>query len=125
MSSNIAASVRARLSNQAKERQRPFQELLQYYGIERFLYRFSQSQHSSHFLLKGALMLRVWGASGTRPTRDIDFLGYVDNEIETLEAVVREVCAIDVGDDGMRFDVATVVSGRSSDSLGNTCLPGC
>jgi hypothetical protein len=37
MSSNVAASVRARLSNQAKEKKRPFQELLQYYGIERFL----------------------------------------------------------------------------------------
>ena len=69
MSRNIAASIRARLSNQARERQRPFQELLQYYAIERFLYRFSQSQHSSHFLLKGALMLRVWGAPGSRPTR--------------------------------------------------------
>jgi hypothetical protein len=34
MSSNLAASVRARLSNQAKERKRPFQELLQYYGVE-------------------------------------------------------------------------------------------
>ena len=112
MSSNIAASVRARLSNQAKERKRPFQELLQYYGIERFLYRFSQSQHSSRFLLKGALMLRVWGAPGSRPTRDIDFLGYVDNEIETLEAVVREVCAIVVEDDGVRFDAATVVGER-------------
>jgi hypothetical protein len=80
--------MRACLSNQAKERQRPFQELLQYYGIERFLYRFSQSQHRDHFLLKGSLMLRVWGAPGSRPTRDIDFLGYVDNEIETLDAVV-------------------------------------
>ncbi len=112
MSSNIAASVRARLSNQAKEKKRPFQELLQYYGIERFLYRFSQSQHSSHFLLKGALMLRVWGAPGSRPTRDIDFLGYVDNEIETLEAVVREVCVVDVEEDGVRFDAATVAGER-------------
>ena len=112
MSSNLAASVRARLSNQAKEKKRPFQELLQYYGIERFLYRFSQSQHSSRFLLKGALMLRVWGAPGSRPTRDIDFLGYVDNEIETLESVVREVCTVDVEEDGVRFDAATVVGER-------------
>jgi hypothetical protein len=68
MSSNLAASVRARLSNQAKEKKRPFQELLQYYGIERFLYRFSQSQHSSHF---GNSLCRSQGRSrkdGTSPT---------------------------------------------------------
>ena len=108
MSRNTAASVRARLSNLARERQRPFQELLQYYGMERFLYRFSRSQHKDHFLLKGALMLRVWGAPGSRPTRDIDLLGYVDNEIKTLEAVVREVCDVDIADDGIRFDAASV-----------------
>ena len=112
MSSNTAASVRARLSNQAKERRRPFQELLQYYGIERFLYRFSQSQHSSSFLLKGALMLRARGAPGSRPTRHIDILGYDDNEIETLKSIVREGCAIVVEDDGVRFDAATVVGER-------------
>ena len=39
MTTNLAASVRARLSNHAKESKRPFQELLQYYGLERFLYR--------------------------------------------------------------------------------------
>lgn len=112
MSGNIAAYVRARLSNLAKERQRPFQELLQYYGMERFLYRFSQSQHKEDFLLKGALMLRVWGAPGSRPTRDIDLLGYVDNEIETLEALVREVCVLDVEKDGMRFDAESVIGER-------------
>jgi len=80
--------------------------------MERFLYRLSQSQHKDHFLLKGALMLRVWGAPGSRPTRDIDLLGYVDNEIETLEAVVREVCVVDVEEDGMRFDAASVVGER-------------
>ncbi len=36
MTKNVAASVRARLANQAKETQRPFQEVLQYYGLERW-----------------------------------------------------------------------------------------
>jgi hypothetical protein len=36
--SNLAASVQARLQNHARASKRPFQELLQYYAMERFLY---------------------------------------------------------------------------------------
>ena len=39
---NIAASVRKRLLNRAREEKRPFNELLQYYAIERFPYRLSE-----------------------------------------------------------------------------------
>ena len=47
---NIAASVRKRLLNRAKSRRRPFNELLQYYAMERFLYRLSQSVHVDRFI---------------------------------------------------------------------------
>ena len=57
MTKNIAESVRARLADQARVAGRPFQELLQYYGIERFLYRLSCTRHRDHFVLKGALMI--------------------------------------------------------------------
>ena len=56
---NLPASIRQRLLNKAKADKRPFAELLQYYVMERFLYRLSQSQHVERFVLKGALMLRV------------------------------------------------------------------
>jgi len=36
---NIRASIRAKLQNKAKETHRPFAEVLQYFGIERFLYK--------------------------------------------------------------------------------------
>ena len=36
---NLSASVQARLQNHARATNRPFQELLQYYAMERFLYR--------------------------------------------------------------------------------------
>jgi len=45
VSNEISASVRQRLLNQAHEQGRPFQELLQYFVMERFLYRLSN--HSS------------------------------------------------------------------------------
>jgi hypothetical protein len=42
--SNVAASVRQRLLNRARSDHRPFSELLQYYAMERFLYRLSRSR---------------------------------------------------------------------------------
>jgi hypothetical protein len=56
VTTNTAASVRARLTNQAKASHRPFQEVLQHFGLERLLYRLSQSPHRGRFLLKGALL---------------------------------------------------------------------
>jgi len=69
---NISASVHARLLDQARKDKRPFNELLQYFAMDRFLYRWSKSDHAKLFVLKGALMLRVWHASESRPTGDID-----------------------------------------------------
>ena len=54
--SNLAASVHARLQNHARATKRPFQELLQYYAMERFLYRLSSTPHRERFVLKGALI---------------------------------------------------------------------
>lgn len=112
MSGNVAASVRARLTNRARADERPFQELLQYYGLERFLYRLSKSEYSDRFVLKGALMLRVWNAPMTRPTRDIDFLGYTENSIHSLEEIVRAICALEVEHDGLDFDPQGVIGER-------------
>ncbi|MBA3066430.1 hypothetical protein KKF70_06750 [bacterium] len=58
---NIKASVRARLQNKARETGKPFAEILQYYGMERFLYRFSCSEYVNKFILKGALMFTEVG----------------------------------------------------------------
>lgn len=109
---NLEASVHARLQNHARATKRPFQELLQYYAMERFLYRLSKTSHRARFVLKGALMLHVWDAPLARATKDVDLLGQVDNSLENLDRVVREVCAADVEPDGMVFDPATVKTER-------------
>jgi hypothetical protein len=57
---NMGASVRQRLLNYAKASGRPFAEVLQYYAMERFLYRLSVSSHVEMFTLKGALLLTAW-----------------------------------------------------------------
>lgn len=100
---DIAASVRQRLLNRSREEKRPFQELLQYYAMERFLYRLSQSDHSDCFILKGALMLRIWDAPQARPTMDIDMLGRTNNDIDAILTQIREILDQPVEDDGMVF----------------------
>ncbi len=105
---NVAASVRARLANHATQTERPFQEVLQYYAMERLLYRLSRSSHASSFVLKGALMLRVWGAAAQRPTKDVDLLGQTSNSVEHIARVFRDVCAVDVEADGMVYDSGSV-----------------
>jgi hypothetical protein len=109
---NMAASVHARLTEKARKENRPFQELLQYYAMERFLYRLSKSPHSGRFVLKGALMLRVWDAPAARPTKDIDLLGRLDNSLENLAAVVAEVCAVQVEQDGIVFRAESIRTER-------------
>lgn len=64
---NIAASVRARLANHAAQTRRPYQEVLQYYAMEHLIYRLASSPHGNSFVLKGALMLRVFGATAGKP----------------------------------------------------------
>lgn len=109
---NIEASVRARLQNKAQETGRPFAEVFQYYGMERFLYRLSQSKYADTFVLKGALMFIVWKVQGMRTTRDIDFLGRFDNEIIGIESVFKEICSMLVPQDGLVFDPETIKGER-------------
>ena len=108
---NIEASVKAQLQNKAKEENSPFAEVLQYYGMERFLYRFSKSKYADKFVLKGALLFAVWQIPERRTTLDTDFLGRFDNQVAAIEAVIKDVCNISVAPDGVKFD-STVVQGR-------------
>ena len=105
---DVAASVRARLQTKAKDTNRPFQEVLQYFAMERFLYRLSQSPHTEKFVLKGGLMLTAWRAPSSRPTRDIDFLAKMSNNVDSVVEVVREICEQSVEPDGLEFDIASL-----------------
>ena len=89
MTKNLPASVRQRLTNKAKETNRPFQELLQYFAMERFLYRLGRSKHADKFILKGALMFTTWGGPSARPTKDIDLLR-LDSSFLQFSSEVRE-----------------------------------
>jgi len=105
---NIRHSIHDRLRNKAKETNRPFAEILQYYGMERFLYRFSCSKYKDKFTLKGALLFTAWQIPERRTTLDIDFLAHYNNQVPSIEAVIKEVCDIPVEPDGLVFDSKTV-----------------
>lgn len=104
MTSNIPASIHRRLLNRARIEGRPFNEVLQYYALNRFLYRLGQSDYRDRFILKGALMLVAWNSPTTRPTRDIDLLGHVRNLPETVAEAMRGICTLAVTEDGLHFD---------------------
>jgi predicted nucleotidyltransferase component of viral defense system len=80
-----------------------FQQAVLYYAMERFLFRLSQTQWSDRLVVKGAVMLRVWDAAVARPTRDIDFLGRVDNTPEAIRGIVAECLAVQLAD-GLAFE---------------------
>jgi len=47
-----------------------------------------------------------------RPTRDIDLLGYISNEVEALVQIMRKICELRVEDDGIIFDPKSVRGDR-------------
>lgn len=105
---NIPASILARLRNQTEIMERPFAEILQYYAMERFLYRLSKTKYADKFILKGGLLFYVWNLPLRRPTRDIDFRGYVSSKGKDLLKIIKEVIAESVPEDGIVFDSQSI-----------------
>ena len=117
---NIAASVRQRLLNRARNDKRPFNELLQYYAMERFLYRLACSVHADRFVLKGALMLRAWQLPEFRPTMDIDILGRTSNEEARVVVQFRQIMSQPVEADGIVFDTLSIRSEKITEDADYT-----
>ncbi len=101
---NVPSSVRARLLNKARTSGESYDQVLQYFAIERFLYRLSKTEWGERLIVKGAIMLRAWGTPLGRPTRDIDFLGHVGNTPEAVERAVRVCLNVVYPEDGLVFD---------------------
>ena len=101
---NLPGSVKARLTNLAREQREDFQELLSRYSRQRLLYRLSVSEYQQRFILKRALLFSYWTGAPHRPTRDMDLLGYGDPDIAVLEEVFRDLCRVEVQPDGLIFN---------------------
>ena len=100
---NVAASVRQRLLNRARNEGRAFQELATIYAMERFLFRLSRSAHADRFVLKGGLMTLTWAGEYARITRDIDLLGWGERSVAAVVERMRAILEVQV-EDGIHFD---------------------
>jgi len=107
---NVAASVRQRLMNLRQARGEDYNTLLTQYAIERFLYRLSKSEVTGRFVLKGAMLFRVWSGSLHRPTRDLDLLGHGEATPSAVANAVRQIIATPVEDDGLVYDPDSITA---------------
>ncbi len=98
---NIAASIRDRLLELARRRGVEFQLILTRYGLERLLYRLSQSNYRDRLILKGAMLFTLWDDQAYRATRDVDFLGFGDSSEEAVRDTFRALCNTAVANDGL------------------------
>ncbi len=101
---DLAASIAARLLNRAKATGEDHQTLLTSYCHERFLYRLGVSDRRDRFVLKGAMLLRLWSDQPYRATRDLDLLRRGDGAFEAIREDLRAIVATPVPPDAVRFD---------------------
>ena len=109
MNNSFAFEIRKKLLKVAQETGRPSQEILQYYAMERFLFRLSESEYQKRFILKGGLLLHARELTNFRATQDIDLLGVTNNIPDHIAAICKQLCAFNF-EDGIQFDPETVAT---------------
>ena len=103
---DIAASILARLKNQAKETGLSYQMCLQLFCQEEFLRRLSLSQYNSNFVLKGGLFIYTLTEFQSRATQDIDFLmRQLSNDIDKVKGVIEEIIQVPTTNDYIKIEV--------------------
>ena len=106
--SNLSASVAARLLQQARQRGDVYQTLLTAFCFERFLYRLGKSEVRERFVLKGAMLFRLWSDQPYRATRDLDLLRKGDGSFEAIRKDIQAICAVPAEPDAVMFDLDTI-----------------
>ena len=106
----IAASVRARLTDQARKRGEDVQLVLLRFAIERLVFRLAQGKYRDQFVLKGAMLFSLWAPVPYRSTGDLDLLGEGDPTALRFVKIFREICMAKVPDDGVVFDGNSVTA---------------
>ncbi len=105
---NLAASVAARLLNCAKQAGDDYQTLLTSFCFERFLYRLGASEVRERFVLKGAMLLRVWSDQPYRSTRDLDLLRSGDGSFDAIRSDLKTICTAPVEPEAVAFDADAI-----------------
>lgn len=96
----------ARADGAEAGRPAPTGEYLTRHALESFLDRLAHTRHAGTFVLKGGILLAVYGVR--RPTKDIDAEAISASVTPAhLQQVVRDIAGV-VTDDGVVFDVDSV-----------------
>lgn len=108
VAADTGASVRERLKQKFPGFGYDFQVLLTHYALERLLYRLGRSKYRNQFLLKGALLFKVWYDQPVRSSMDADLLGEKPADIPKVEKIFHDLCRVSVEPDGLEFLPDTV-----------------
>ena len=96
-------SLQGRLYNLSKERNRPFQLVLNQFGAEQFLERLSLSTYAKKFIFKGGTLL-TYLIETDRKTKDLDFsIKELGNQVDEILKVIQQILEVPV-DDGLTWD---------------------
>ncbi len=105
---NIPASILGRLLTRSKKTGDDYQTILTAYVCERFLFRLAASPVRERFVLKGAMLLRVWSDHPYRMTRDLDLLRRGDGTAEAIRRDFETICTMPVEPDGLDLDTTSI-----------------
>ena len=105
---NLEASVAARLLNRSRQTGDDYQTLLTSFCFERFLYRLGVSEVRDGFVLKGAMLLRLWSDQPYRATRDLDLLRKGDGSFEAIRRDLLTISTVPVVPDAVVFDASAI-----------------
>lgn len=106
--SDLAASVSARLLNRARQGGDDYQTLLTSFCLERFLHRLGVSDRRDRFVLKGAMLLRLWSDRPYRATLDLDLLRRGEVGVEAIRDDLSAITGTAVEPDAIEFEDGSI-----------------
>jgi hypothetical protein len=106
MTTNVPASIRARLLAAAKMNGEEFERTLSRFATERLIFRLGESKAQTRCILKGAALLTIWMSDPYRATRDVDFLASGDAGDDNVREIIEQICAVPCPEDGLSFDLS-------------------
>ncbi len=103
------------LQNQARRTGRPTDELLRLYILEGFLARLAASTVRDRHVLKGGVLLAVFGIR--RPTRDVDLAAlHLSNDTDRMRDLVRTILTTrPAHEDGITYDTSSLTAASIRD----------
>ena len=103
-----ATQLKGWIKNKSKQTGAHANVLLQNYMMERFLERVSRSPYRKNMVLKGGFLIAAMVGVDKRSTMDMDTtMKGLPVSHESIERILREITAIDVGDD-VTFEIRDI-----------------